>query len=332
MLVRGCRNVRKKLPLSRFLTNAVSPREQMHYDVVTVGGGPAGLSAAIRLKQLAKEKGTDLSVCVIDKGSEIGAHVLSGNVFESRALGELFPNWKDMGAPLGTKVREDRFLMLTGDKGSISIPSFLQPPQLHNDGNYIISLSQLCRWLAKQAEDLGVEIYPGFAASEVIYDSDSGAVRGVATRDSGISKVGVQKDSYTPGVELLGRQTLFAEGCRGSCSEDLIAKFKLREGKDEQTYGLGIKEVWKVPKENFQEGLVQHTLGWPLQSNPFSKTFGGTFLYHQAPDLVLVGMVVGLDYANPYLRCVLESARVVRSVFILLSFSYHHNATSNCHV
>lgn len=265
-----------------------------------VGGGPAGLSAAIRLKQLAHEKGTDLSVCVVEKGSEIGAHVLSGNVFEPRALDELFPNWKELGAPLETKAKEDKFLVLTSDRGSVKIPSFLHPPQLHNDGNYIISLSQLCRWLAQQAESLGIEIYPGFSASEVLYD-EAGAVKGIATRDVGISKNGTQKDSYAPGVELIARQTLFAEGCRGSCSEEVMDKFKLRAGKDVQTYGLGIKEVWKVPKDNFQEGLVQHTLGWPLQSSPLSTTFGGTFLYHQAPDLVLLGMVVGLDYQNPYL-------------------------------
>lgn len=275
-------------------------REQMHYDALIVGGGPAGLSAAIRMKQLALERGTDLSVCVVEKGSEIGAHVLSGNVFEPRALEELFPNWKELGAPLETKVKEDKFLVLTGEKGSISIPSILQPPQLHNDGNYIISLSQLVRWMAQQAESLGVEIYPGFSASEVLY-GDDGAVKGIATRDVGIAKNGAQKDTFVSGVELLGRQTLFAEGCRGSCSEEIMTRFNLRDGKDVQSYGLGIKEVWKVPKENFQEGLVQHTLGWPLQSSPLSKTFGGTFLYHQAPDLVLIGMVVGLDYQNPYL-------------------------------
>ena len=272
----------------------------MYYDVVCVGGGPAGLSAAIRLKQLGKEKGVDVSVCVVDKGAEIGAHILSGNVFEPRALNELFPDWKNMDAPLLTKAGTDMFLVLT-ETQSLSIPHFLLPPQLNNDGNYIISLSQLTRWLATKAEELGVEIYPGFAASEVLYN-EHGEVCGIATKDAGIAKDGSKKDTFTSGIELISRQTLFAEGCRGSCSEEVITKFNLREGKDVQTYGLGVKEVWEVPEKNFEKGFIQHTLGWPLQTSPFSETFGGTFLYHQEPNLVLVGMVVGLDYTNPYLN------------------------------
>ena len=281
---------------------AVEPRESMEYDVVTVGAGPAGLSAAIHIKQLAMAAGQDINVCVIDKGAEIGAHILSGNVFEPRALDELFPDWRTMenGPPMETKAKDDEFLVLTGETGSIAIPHFLHPPQLNNAGNYIISLSMLVKWLAAQAEALGVEIYPGFAADEILYD-EKGRVRGIATKDVGISKTGLKKDSFARGMELIGKQTLFAEGARGSCSEELIAKFDLRKGKDVQTYGLGVKEVWEIPEAQFKEGFIQHTLGWPLQDGPMSKTFGGSFLYHQKPNLVLMGMVVGLDYENPYI-------------------------------
>lgn len=277
-----------------------SPREQMHYDVVVVGAGPAGLSTAIRLKQLSKEKGSDVSVCVVEKGSEVGAHILSGNVFEPRALNELLPNWKEDGAPIETKVNKDDFLVLS-ETSSMHIPHILLPPQLNNEGNYVISLSQLVRWLGTKAEEMGVEIYPGFAADEVLYRPD-GSVRGIATKDAGIAKDGIKKDTYTPGIELVARQVVLAEGCRGSCSEEIISKFDLRRGKDVQTYGLGIKEVWEVPADQIQDGLAQHTLGWPLQDGPFSKTFGGSFLYHQKPNLVLLGIVVGLDYENPYLN------------------------------
>jgi len=278
------------------------PRESMAFDVLIVGGGPSGLSASIRLKQL----NPDLSVCVIDKGSEIGAHILSGNVFDPKALKELLPDladtWMDdfqasQGAH-ATPVQEDQFQVLT-ETGSYTIPNILLPSQLHNDGNYILSLSQLCRWLATQAEELGVEVYPGFAASEVLLHE--GGVKGIATRDVGLAKDGTPKSTFERGMELHAKQTLFAEGARGSCSEFLMDHFDLRKDALPQTYGLGIKEVWEVPEENLQPGLVQHTLGWPLQTSPTSDVFGGSFLYHLEPNLILVGLVVGLDYANPYL-------------------------------
>jgi electron-transferring-flavoprotein dehydrogenase len=268
----------------------------MEYDVVIVGAGPAGLGAAIRIKQLAAESGKDLSVCLVEKAAEVGLHILSGNVFEPKALDELIPDWKEKGAPLNTAAGKDVFVFMTGASGGIEIPNWMLPKTLDNHGNYIISLGELCRWLATQAEELGVEIYPGFAADEVLY-SDEGAVIGIATKDVGIGKDGQAKDTFARGMELRGRQTLFAEGCRGSCSEDVIEKFSLREGKDMQTYGIGIKEVWEIPDANFEPGLIQHSIGWPLKSD----TYGGTFLYHMQPNKVLVGMVVGLDYKNPYL-------------------------------
>lgn len=235
----------------------LEPREAMEYDCVIVGAGPAGLSAAIRLKQLAMENDTEVNVCIVDKGAEVGAHILSGNVFEPRALNELFPDWATMDnpPPLDTETTDDEFLVLTNDKSSLSIPHIFHPPQLNNTGNYVLSLSQLARWLGEQAEEMGVEIYPGFAADEVIYN-EQGEVIGIATKDVGIAKSGEQKDTFERGMELHAKHTLFAEGCRGSCSEELIAKFNLREGKDEQTYGLGVKEVWEVPEENFKPGYV----------------------------------------------------------------------------
>jgi electron-transferring-flavoprotein dehydrogenase len=268
-------------------------REQMQYDVVIVGAGPAGLAAAIRLKQLAAAADRELGVCVVEKGSEVGAHILSGAVFEPRALNELIPDWRERGAPLNTPARDDRFLLLTAGR-ALRLPT---PPQMHNHGNYIISLGNLCRWLAQQAEELGVEIYPGFAAAAVLYD-DQGRVRGVATGDMGIGKDGKPTERYQPGVELLASETLFAEGCRGSLSKTLIERFHLRDGHDPQTYAIGLKELWEIAPGRHQAGLVIHTVGWPMDN----ATYGGSFLYHLENNQVSVGYVIGLDYKNPFLN------------------------------
>jgi len=267
-------------------------REAMEFDVVIVGGGPSGLACAIRLKQLAQAAGREVSVCLLEKGSEIGAHILSGAVLEPRALGELLPDWKALGAPLNTPATEDRFLFLTAAK-AYRLPT---PPQMKNHGNYIISLGNLCRWLATQAEGLGVEIYAGFAAAEVLYGAD-GRVTGVATGDMGIAKDGSKTDAYQPGIELRARQTVFAEGCRGSLTKALFERFPLRDGVDPQTYGIGIKELWEIDPAKHRPGLVIHTTGWPLDA----RTYGGSFLYHLEGNQVAVGFVVGLDYENPYL-------------------------------
>ncbi|SCK16217.1 electron transfer flavoprotein-ubiquinone oxidoreductase [Vogesella sp. LIG4] len=262
----------------------------MEYDVVIVGGGPSGLSTAIRLKQLAAEKGQEISVCLLEKGSEIGAHILSGAVLEPRTLNELIPDWKEKGAPLNTPAGKDRFLLLT-ETESIQLPT---PPQMHNEGNYIISLGNFCRWLGQQAEEYGVEIYPGFAAAEVLYHAD-GSVKGVATGNVGTGKNGEEEGE--PGIELWAKQTIFAEGCRGSLTKTLFERFKLRDGADPQTYGIGIKELWEVKPELHQPGSITHTAGWPMDP----KTYGGSFLYHLENNQVVVGFVVGLDYQNPYL-------------------------------
>ncbi|MDR6235909.1 electron transfer flavoprotein-ubiquinone oxidoreductase [Pseudomonas oryzihabitans] len=272
-------------------------REYMEFDVVIVGAGPAGLSAACRLKQQAAEQGQEISVCVVEKGSEVGAHILSGAVFEPRALDELFPNWKELGAPLNTPVKRDDIYLLKNERQATKVPNFFVPKPMHNEGNYIISLGNLCRWLGQQAEALGVEIYPGFAAQEPLID-EQGVVRGIITGDLGVDREGQPKEGvYTPGMELRGKYTLFAEGCRGHLGKQLGQRFKLGEGADPQHYGIGIKELWEIDPAKHEQGLVIHTSGWPLdKENP-----GGSFLYHLEDNQVVVGLIVDLAYSNPHL-------------------------------
>lgn len=275
----------------------MSDREYMEFDVVIVGAGPSGLSAACRLKQVAAEAGQEISVCVVEKGSEVGAHILSGAVFEPRALDELFPNWQALGAPLNTPVARDDIYLLQGPETATQIPGLFVPKTMHNQGNYIISLANLCRWLGQQAERLGVEIYPGFAAQQALIDDD-GVVRGIVTGDLGVDREGQPKDGlYTPGMELRAKYTLFAEGCRGHIGKQLIRKYQLDSEADAQHYGIGIKEIWDIDPSLHQPGLVVHTAGWPLNDdNP-----GGSFLYHLENNQVVVGLIIDLSYSNTYL-------------------------------
>jgi electron-transferring-flavoprotein dehydrogenase len=270
-------------------------RESMEFDVVIVGAGPAGLSTACRLMQLAQKAQQELMVCVVEKGSEVGAHILSGAVFETRALDELFPDWQERGAPVTTEVTEDHIYLLRDAQKANKLPTIVTPKTMHNNGNYIVSMGNVCRWLAEQAEQLGVEIFPGFAASEVMYNPD-GSVGGIITGDMGVSATGEHKDSYMPGMELKAKYTVFAEGCRGHLGKELIEQFSLDAGKDPQHYALGFKEIWDIDPAKHQEGLVVHTAGWPL-----GDVTGGSYLYHAQDNQVLVGLIVDLNYANPHL-------------------------------
>ena len=266
-------------------------REVMEYDVIIVGAGPAGLSTAIKLRQLDSE----ISVCILEKGSEVGAHILSGNVFETRALDELIPTWKEEGAPIKTKVQKEKFMFLS-QNSSLSWPTWLLPSVQKNHNNYIISLGNLCRWLADKAESLGVEIFPGFAASKLLYNSDN-SLKGVQTGDMGLDKDGNKKDNFEPGIEIHGKVTILAEGCRGHLGKQVIKKFELNKNKSPQQYGIGFKEIWEIDNNNHEEGLVMHTTGWPLDN----KTYGGSFCYHAENNQVFIGYVIGLDYKNPHL-------------------------------
>jgi electron-transferring-flavoprotein dehydrogenase len=277
------------------LVEQYGPRDSMEYDVVIVGAGPGGLATAIRIKQLAAEQNKEVSVVVLEKGSEPGAHILSGAVMDPRAMNELFPNWKELGAPLNQPVTGDDLLTLT-ETGASRVPDWLMPRNFHNEGCYVVALGNVVKWMAQQAEALGVEIFPGFTAAEVLYD-DKGAVKGVATGNMGIGKDGEPTEAFQLGMELHGKYTIFAEGARGHLGKQLIAKYKLDAGKDPQSFAIGIKELWEIPAEKAKPGLVVHTAGWPMDQ----ETFGGGFLYHLEDNKVTLGFVIGLDYKNPWM-------------------------------
>jgi len=283
-------------------------REIIEFDVLIIGGGIAGLSAAIKLGQLAKEKGREINICVVEKGSEIGAHILSGNVFETRALNELFPDWKELGAPLTTEVKKDNFVFLTRNK-SFKLPT---PPQMNNHGNYIISLGNLCRWLAEKAQEIGIQIFAGYAAADILYDENGDKVIGVITGEFGIGKNGERKDSYQPAIELRAKHTIFAEGARGHLTKRLEKKFNLRQDKQPQTYAIGLKEIWRISPEKYQLGKVIHTIGWPMDN----KTYGGSFIYHAENNQIFIGYVIGLDYKNTYLNPFKEFQRFKTHPFV----------------
>jgi len=280
-------------------------RESMEFDVLIVGAGPAGLSTACRLAQLAQDNEQELQICVIEKGSEVGAHILSGAVFEPTALNELFPDWKERGAPLNTAVKRDDIFLLKDEQSAKQLPGFMVPKTFHNDGNYIASMGNLCRWLAEQAESMGVEVFPGFAAAEVLY-GEGNQVEGVITGDMGVSASGEEKDGYMPGMELKAKYTVFAEGCRGHLGKELIEKFDLNAGKSPQHYGIGFKEIWDVPAEQHEEGVVVHTTGWPLDDN----ASGGGYLYHAENNQIFVGLIIDLNYTNPNVNPFAEFQRL----------------------